>query len=227
MPPVFYINVEGTTVYVNGKRDELPSPDVAPKEWRADESAIFVPVQIRGNGSLEEYIADCELTKDVALRLGAVPFIFRSGKNNCWFSHHDDKSGQRTTTNDQRTLSVPINLDGVQKVYTLINTYWGVPEIGRLFIELRFKGGRTHLVEMRGNRDIREYGGDKWTKSIEKPTTQVWGKSDKRIDMQTVLVPASLQELELQEIRIVDNGADARQRAFLAGLTLQVKKKSK
>ncbi|MBE1425979.1 hypothetical protein H4684_002638 [Desulfomicrobium macestii] len=150
------------------------------------------------------------------LNLGGVPFSVPSGTDlNIWHSEIGSTSGSKS-------LSVDIGLSGVDKVYTIINTYWGESSPGSFaYIEFEGAGGAYYQYLLDGNFNIRDYFGGTYTNSLTSPdAANVWTESGVRLDMQTIDLPDAFLFEDQIAMTLVDNGATGFQRTFLYGLTV-------
>lgn len=155
--------------------------------------------------------------------LGGIPFSIPSGAENIWDS-------QLAPGSNPRTLVVPVNLFGVQTVYSLVNTLWGSfqPPPGLASIQFNGSLGASYTFNLVGNSDIRDFLFNVFTNSINNTTTtNVFNAGSGfgnavRLDMQTIVLPAAFQTQTLTDITFVDNGGTNDQRIFVAGLSVAV-----
>ncbi len=151
--------------------------------------------------------------------LGGVPFTFQTSTagNNIW--HADYATGRNPLTVD-----ISVGVYGVDRVMTLLNTFWG--QAGTSYASIEFFGsdGADYTVDLLGNVDIRDYNNDGWTNSINGTSTvnvvSVNG-GQHRLDMQTFVLPTAFRTQTLTTIRLSDNGGYDFQRIFIAGVTVQ------
>jgi hypothetical protein len=127
-------------------------------------------------------------------------------------------------------LDIPVQRFGVRRVYTLINTSWGLDRSAGSFASIEFVGdGGAYLKkELYGNVDFRDWNRHNYTNTINGTTTvNVFmvnaGQFDreKRVDMQIIELPPAFLRENLVNIRITDNGTDGSQRLLLHGVTVQ------
>ena len=132
------------------------------------------------------------------------------------------------------TVSTTINIPcpkSVDKIYTLINTYWGQADT-LTSLTLTFTNSTTVKIPLKGNMNIRDIMQHLWTNSYGSSTNNgfaistqpVWNitylKNDYRRDMQTITVPPAYSGLFLKSITITDAGNHSWHRAFLSGISL-------
>ena len=87
--------------------------------------------------------------------LGGIPFNIPVGGNNEWTSGNG--GGEFDSSKGIFTLTIPVNIAGVDSVYTLINSSWGVPTGGRILIEFFGSGGAYYSRDLVGNSDVRDW----------------------------------------------------------------------
>ena len=147
--------------------------------------------------------------------LGGVPFRIEPTGNNMWSANAADGA-------NPRVLTVPINVEGVREVHTLINTDWGQagPE-SVASVQFETTSGLTYTVQLVGGVDVRDWNQNTFTNTINgTTTTQVVTAGTARVDKQRITLPAAFAGEELRRIRFIDSGATNQQRIFVAGLTL-------
>lgn len=161
-------------------------------------------------------------------RFGAVvPFTF-GRRRRVW---HGLPGEGRT-----KKLVVPVKQFGVQRVYTLIGSWWGQRNNGRL-CQLAFRAtsrdGVTrlaHNVTLRGDWELRDHNAKNahWANLLQaENAVQVWRDVRDRdgrravLDMQTWVLPSAMRDMVLDSVELIDDGAANYQRVFLAGLTVQ------
>ena len=157
--------------------------------------------------------------------LGGVPFSIPTTPPNIWHSQYD-------TGSNPRSISIDVGLFGASKVHTLINTYWG--SANTALVQLNFHGSAggqhaVYTVDLVGNHDIRDFNQGTYTNQINGTTTiQVfydptgsYGTPD-RLDKQEIALPASFHTMTLDRIDMLDWGLQGTQRAWLAGLTVEL-----
>jgi hypothetical protein len=149
--------------------------------------------------------------------LGGVPFDIPAG-DNAWHSVND--------TGANRSVTVPVNIDGVLAVHTLMNTFWG--QGGGAYASLLFTASdaSTYEVQLYGDSDIRDYSGTAWTSTLNDITAEeVIPAGGQRIDKQMFVLPddwanKTLASITLRDFGLDGQGADGFQRIWLAGLTV-------
>ena len=146
---------------------------------------------------------------------GGVPFAIPSSGFNIWASYNVGLPATRT---------FPVGVFGVDRVYTLMNTYWGETGPGTLAaIEFNGSEGAFYRYYLDGNVDIRDWNA--WpqsTNSINGTTTvnALTLGNGSRLDRQTFTLPPEFRSQTLTSVRLLDNGAPGTQTIFLAGLTV-------
>jgi hypothetical protein len=148
--------------------------------------------------------------------LGGVPYRIEPVGNNVWYA--GNASG-----GNPRVLEVPVNVIGVKKVHTLINSAWGQAGPGSQ-AQVQFIGANGTVVtqDLMGNFNIRDWNQGAFTNSIAAPNTQtVFTSGTARVDMQTWTLPAVFDTEELRRVRFIDNGNTNVQRLYVQGLTVE------
>ena len=155
--------------------------------------------------------------------LGGVPFRIPQGSRSYWHSWPAGGS-------NPRAITIPVNVENVSEVHTLINSYWGIPG-PESYAHLEFEGskGDTFRYDLLGNVNVRDYNennGD-WTNVINSPDAgNVWSIGGHRLDKQRIVLPAEFLNQKLLSVKVVDEGVDPDQpgppfqRIFIAGLTV-------
>lgn len=146
-----------------------------------------------------------------------IPYTIPAGTFNIWASYTAYNGSLPTT------LTVPVNVANVDKVYTLINTYYGSPSGTYAAIEFNGSQGAFYHVDLYGNVDIRDWSGSSvYTNQINGTTTiNAFTAGDgSRLDQQTFTLPAAFQTQTLTTVRLLDYGHPGFQDSFLAGLTV-------
>ncbi|MBW3625711.1 MAG: hypothetical protein KY468_20140, partial [Armatimonadetes bacterium] len=153
--------------------------------------------------------------------LGGIPFNLLAGEWNTWHSHFAEGE-------NPRFIDIPVNLEKVGEVHTLINTYWGQPGPNS-YVTLEFFGhrGAYYKKDLVGNVDIRDFNPNpQWTNTINLTTSiAVYGDGGKRLDKQAVVLPEAFLNEDLVKIRFSDTGRQEFQRAFLVGVTARTQGK--
>lgn len=157
--------------------------------------------------------------------LGGIAFSIPAGTGvlNVWDSESVVVPGP-----NPHTLVVPVNVFGVQTVYSLVNTLWGsfAPAPGLASIQFNGSLGASYTVNLVGNVDVRDFLFNVFTNSINNTTTtNVFNAGSGfgnavRLDMQSIVLPAEFQTQTLTDITFIDNGADGTQRIFVSGLSV-------
>ena len=161
-----------------------------------------------------------------AVVFGGVPFSIPTNGLDSWVSH-------AATGANPRRIEIPVNLGGVNRAYTLINTHWGKPGGPYAWIEFWGENGAYFRKNLVGNVDIRDWLYSRYTNSINGTSTMnVFKKnpgaflSEKRLDMQIIDLPPVFLTRIMTKIRLSDSGGDGVQRVFLGGLTLRTQDSS-
>ena len=172
--------------------------------------------------------------------LGGVPFAIPVPGDNFWHAYIPGPGAHPSSpndANDTRVLSVPVSIPGVERVYTLINTYWGAEGPGSFAtVEFFATGGVHQAFELIGNVDMRDFNQSEWTNqsdnTVEVAAWSGWlGLPSQRIDRQTFPLSPDFLGETLVEIRVTDRGGfdrfdeatgrTVRQRVFVAGITAE------
>lgn len=185
--------------------------------------SAFLTLDLSGsvNSRMQTYAGAASGYPEGDVTLGGVPFAIPAGGDNVW-------NASVAGGSNPRTLSVAVGVFGVEKVHTLINTWWGETGPGTL-ASIRFlgTGGLDHTVALDGNSDIRDFLDSSFSNAINgTTTTEVFsagaGRGNAvRLDKQTFALPATFQLETLLAIELIDAGADQVQRMFLAGATVE------
>jgi len=155
------------------------------------------------------------------VELGGVPFNLKSNAAGfqAWNGWMDGQPGQESIT-------IPVGVQGVTTVYTLINTYWnlGGPSAAAWLI-FTGSGGATYTKYLVGGSDIRNWigGAINGTTTVNVysfPNSPMEGQTA-YLDMQTIVLPANFAKQTLTSIELVDNGAPGVQRVILDGVTVE------
>jgi len=127
-----------------------------------------------------------------------------------------------------RSVTIPVNLFGIDLVYTLMGTWWGEKAAGSLAtITFNGSGGLVHSLDLDGGVYIRDYNYNPTYTTTLDPliTRQVWsngtGPGSQHVDRQRFDLPEAFDNATLESIVLTDNGSDGVQRAFMAAVTLQ------
>ncbi len=150
--------------------------------------------------------------------LGGIPFCIPEGDNG-WTS---------STGSGTISVDIPVGLQDIREVHTLINTSWGA--VGP-YTRLEFYGdqGAYYAKDLYGNSDIRDWLSGGWINSINNTTTiNVWSGTTVtspagytcRIDKQRVILPDEFIGQTLTHVRMSDWGATNVHRAFLCGMSV-------
>jgi len=157
------------------------------------------------------------------VNLGGIAFSIPAGTGvlNVWDSETAVVPGP-----NPHTLVVPVNLFGVQNVYTLVNTIWGTTTPGLASIQFNGSLGASYTFNLVGNNDMRDFLFNVFTNSINNTTTtNVFNAGSGfgnavRLDMQTIALPAAFQTQTLTDVTFIDNGTEGLQRIFVSGISV-------
>lgn len=125
------------------------------------------------------------------------------------------------------TVTVPVQRQRVQRVFTLLNTAWGRPgPTSYLRVEFESDLGDIASFDLIGNINLRDHAQTSYTCCVDPaagPThTQVaWSSGAVRADMQTFVLPPVFADRELTEIRFIDSGGTGIQRGLLFALSTE------
>jgi hypothetical protein len=161
--------------------------------------------------------------------LSGVPFAIPAGGVNAW-------SAAVGHTTEPVTLDIAVNIFGVDRVHTLINTFWG-EDVPGTKASLTFLGsaGASFTLDLDGNDDVRDYIQNVFTNTINGTTTVNVFKAgtgarpspdaEVRLDMLTIDLPPGFLTQTLTTIRLTDTGVNDGfgpdpQRVFLTGITV-------
>ena len=149
--------------------------------------------------------------------LGGVPFRIEPSGNNVWYAGIPAGSGTRS-------VDVIVNLEGVKKVHTLINTDWGQGGPSSYArIEFIAADGTVVSEQLVGNSNIRDWNQWVWTNNLTASNAQqVVTVGNSRLDKQVWTLPLDITSQELRRIRFVDVGNQDFQRIFVAGIALEI-----
>lgn len=119
-----------------------------------------------------------------------IPFnIPSSPNNNTWDS--------AVWLAGPQTLTIPVNITGVQKVFTLINCTWGYSGSQLTTLDFDWSGGLTVHKVLVGGTDIRDSFQGNYTNTIASPTVNVYtdpvAYGHPRVDMKPLpsMVPST------------------------------------
>lgn len=177
----------------------------------------YTPLSFEYNADIQTYgFINGSSFPEGDLTLGDIPFSVPEGTDlNIWHSNVG-------SSDETKSLSVSINLLGVDKIYTIINTYWGESVSGSYaYINFEGSGGSYYQYILDGNYNIRDYYGGSFTNTLNAPdAANVWSQGGIRLDMQAIDLPDSFLFEDQIAMTLVDNGWAGFQRTFLYGLTV-------
>jgi len=149
---------------------------------------------------------------------GGIPFTIPAGPNNYWGAAAAADFGSGVVN-----VTIPVGVEGVTSVFTLINTMWSQPGPNAyLYITFTGSAGATARQPLVGGVNVRDYNNDGFQNTINTTSTvQVWTNGlGQRLDRQEYILPAEFATQVLTSVTITDEGADEYSRAVLAGLTV-------
>ncbi len=156
--------------------------------------------------------------------LGDIPFDIpvysvANPNNNAWNSI--------TGGTGTKTLNIPVNLAFVREVHTLINVQYGTTGDTYTSLDFYWSGGSVVHTVLTDGIDIRDWWQGGWANTIAAPTVNVYngiGLPDPhnatRMDKQVFTFDDSYGDQVLEQIVMIDTGADGVHRAFLSGVTV-------
>ncbi|MBV5309550.1 hypothetical protein [Chromatium okenii] len=172
---------------------------------------VTIDISSYANSSLSNTIYDSSPPQGNQT-LGGISFLM----GNVWNSSY----------NTDHTVSIAINKFGVNKVYSLINTWWGTTDSNKAYVDFLGTNGAYYSLNLIGGYDIRDYNQSSYTNTINSPNTvNVYVQpenSSHRLDMQSIDLPDAFMSETLETIRFRDLGGADYQRIFLTGLTVDV-----
>jgi PEP-CTERM motif len=185
---------------------------------------IFTSIDLSGVANERLQIRNANYPTGQGVLLGGVPFDIPVGRNT-WQAANAAGGGPGVVS-----LTLPIGLDGVTGVHTLINTLWGTPVLPALAtLRFTFDDGTVFLKQLVGGVDVRDYYQNTFTNTINNTTTVrvfftdsdgIAGPNRYRLDKQFIDLSA-FSDKTLVSLTLVDRGNQNVQRIFLAGLTVE------
>lgn len=156
----------------------------------------------------------------------SVPFDIVGDGNDVWSSTVGDYAGTKT-------LNVTTDLFGVDKIYTLINTFWGSSITGLTSITFNATNSVSQTFELTGGVEIRDFASTSFSNTTTSPNTSLWhlndsGYSVARLDMQVFDLEDAFLSETLTSIVLEDKGLHYQalgqyaHRAFVAGITAEI-----
>jgi len=160
-----------------------------------------------------------------AVMLGSVPFnIQTAGGNNIWWARPVPPDAQ-----GQRSIIIPINMNGITEVHTLINTTNGLPgPAAYACIEYFGSSGAYYRQDLIGNSDIRDYLLGNLTNNINGTSTINVFKAgsgfhnEVRLDKQCIHLAQCATAFATQRLDhiVISDWGGSNQEIFIAGITL-------
>lgn len=97
------------------------------------------------------------------------------------------------------SITVPINIQGATSVYTLFNSWWGMPGLATVSVTFNGSAGASQSFTLYGGSDIRDWVQNPYTNSINGTTTQEWWTiaTNKRLDAQAFMLDAAFASQNL------------------------------
>jgi hypothetical protein len=149
---------------------------------------------------------------------GGVPFAISTGPNNYWSGATVADCGAGTVR-----LTIPVGVQGVTSVFTLLNTGWGQPgPSAYLYVTFTGSAGATATQPLVGGVNVRDYNNDGYQNTINNTSTvQAWTNGDgQRLDRQEYILPAAFASQTLTSVTITDTGNQNFSRAVFSALTV-------
>jgi hypothetical protein len=180
----------------------------------------FIPVKFTGNGNIQSQLPAGGKTLPVGYStISGIPFQLEATGKNFWCASLD--SGTNPIV-----LTIPLEIDKAECVYTLINCYWGKPHDTTMgTIEFFGTNNASYKVKLIANENVRDfdYSPPAFADSIDNIYThEVFNnKTGQRLDLQAFKLPECFAGQKLTSVRITDNGGSNIQRLFLYGITVQ------
>ncbi|MEM6682477.1 MAG: hypothetical protein AAF607_09565 [Pseudomonadota bacterium] len=119
-----------------------------------------------------------------------------------------------------------INLERVDTVYMLINTFWGNATPGETSVEFKAGNGTTQLFALTGGIDIRDYNfvNNVYENETTASTTTPWfsASSGQALDVLTFTLGDDFLLFGLTDIKVIDTGGFQNHRAFVSGITAEI-----
>lgn len=191
--------------------------------FAAAQESQFIPVTFTGNGNIQSQLPAGGKTLPVGYStISGVPFQLETTGKNFWCAALEESP-------NPIVLTIPVEIEDAECIYTLINCYWGKPHDSTMgTIEFIGTNNATHTVKLIANENIRDfdYSPPSFADTINsKYTQEVFNNKDgQRLDLQTFRLPECFSGQKLTSIRITDNGGEDIQRLFLYGITVQAEK---
>jgi len=195
----------------------------APATGVANQQYKFTTVDLSGiaNTTVKAVFADCPDMPIGEVSLGGVPFYIPSSGGNCWWC---------LTRPSLVTLEIPVNVDGVRRVDTLMNSNWGREGLETTKLEFFGDKGAHFEKVLVGGVDIRDWNDLDSVNTINgTTTTEVWSghgvkpapfNRPARMDKQTILLPEEFGTQKLEKIVLTDSGRPGVSRSFIYGVTV-------
>ena len=194
-------------------------------------SGNFVPIDFsqHHNSNMNGYLAPYFSTGVFTAPDGAV--------------FHTPLSGARIWTGSGSglvSIDIPVHVYAVDVVHTLIVTAWGTTQTNHFWLEFYATGDApgnpSHVVQLEGNREIRDFNQGGYTNSIVATDNDGDGATamnvisvanasygtEDRLDKQEIDLPVLFDTTWLETIRIVDNGGSSFQRGLFYGVTAEL-----
>ncbi len=149
-----------------------------------------------------------------------VPFDFQSDANGNTVFY-----GGTLGSPVSDTLDIPVSQFGIRKVYTIINTAFGVSGGNVGSVTFNGSGGLTYTVDLIEGANVRDhyYGGFVDTTSDPTTTEAVFGLNspgNSHLDMQAFTLPSSFSTATLTDIQFYSVADASNGKPFLAAATV-------
>ncbi|MCU0869682.1 MAG: PEP-CTERM sorting domain-containing protein [Burkholderiales bacterium] len=152
-----------------------------------------------------------------------VPFALPGDKLYMWHSAF-------ATGPNPRSIEIPVGLAGVDRLHTLMGTWWGERADGA-YASITFVGTGVEdfTVMLDGGVHIRDYNYNPTYTTTLGAATEVWNSTGtvgaaagQHIDMQVFDLPDRFLTTTLEKIIVTDDGGEGFQRVFIAASTAYV-----
>ena len=153
-----------------------------------------------------------------------IAFDIASTGNDIWTSH----GGAPGTVgaSGTQTLNVATSLEGVDKVHSLMNLWWGSTTPGLTSVSFEAANGFVQTFALTGGVELRDYNRTaSFPNSVSSPMTSTWWlrpDGARRLDMVTFDLDDAFLSSALVGITFTDEGARNTHRAFVAGISAEL-----
>lgn len=178
-------------------------------------SAAFVTVDLAGrtNGSWWSNQGFYAVSGGVQT-LGGTPFLIDTSNGEPLYWTGAGSGGPTS-------LTVAVSIYGASNAYTLINNFWGNPDVYQS-VTFNATGGVSTTFDLYGGVDVRDFLDNTFMNTINGTTTkQVLSSGPYRLDRQSYALPTAFLNQTLTSVVFNDFGVDGISRLTLTGLTIQ------